>query len=464
MTAPTGPGLRWSSLAILVISLIAWLAQTGTVHHSWNESSRLAAIESIVERGTWRIDASRYGQETGDKILWGGHYYSAKPPLFSAVGAVFYAAIYHTWGARLASEGCQPGELCVYYWLTVLLVGLPSALMAVLFYRLAARQLGAPIWAAGLTALLCFGTLVWPYSLAFNNHLIAASALLAGWYLLAHDTAGQRQVFLAGLLVSLAVMFDLTSMFVAAALFLIVVIYHRRAALFFMAAGLIPMIATLIFNYQITGTIFFPYMITTGNNFPGSVWANRDTVAALSRPDNVLLNGFYGLLGQKGLLTGTPLLIFSMAGLGRVLNNQYGRRLAVSGWLLALGFTGHLLFILSQDDILGGDNYGLRYFVPSLPLLYTFIIFVVPAWFNQPPRGHWIAGAFGLLALVSVFAAFQGTRGGAWSINPPPFYLDLQSTWPYLKPEAHLALVNPPPPRMRHGPVSYTETPAMAYP
>jgi hypothetical protein len=107
-----------------------------------------------------------------------GHYYSDKPPLFAAIGAIFYGVMRQSLGADLTIHGCQPDSLCVYYWLTVLIVGVRSALMIALFYHFVWKQIHLTAWAIGLTLLLSFGTIVWPYSLVLNNHLPAASALL----------------------------------------------------------------------------------------------------------------------------------------------------------------------------------------------------------------------------------------------------------------------------------------------
>ncbi len=197
--------LNIPSLIIFLVILGLWMAQTKTVHESWNESSRLATIQSLVEHGTWQIDASPYGHQTGDKMVIEGHYYSEKPPLFAAVGAIFYALMYYGWRATLAIEGCQPGTWCVYYWLTVLMVGVPSAFMATLFYRLALRQSDSFAWAVGLTALLCFGTVVWPYSLVFNHHLPAAIALFSSFYLLVGAEPGRLHEFYKFLLIFRAI-------------------------------------------------------------------------------------------------------------------------------------------------------------------------------------------------------------------------------------------------------------------
>ena len=49
---------------VFVVVLALWFVQTKDSYEpgSWNDGSRLAAIESLVERGTWQIDDSFFVQ------------------------------------------------------------------------------------------------------------------------------------------------------------------------------------------------------------------------------------------------------------------------------------------------------------------------------------------------------------------------------------------------------------------
>jgi hypothetical protein len=432
------------------------MAQTKTVHESWSESSRLATIQSLVERGTWRIDASPYGHETGDKILLDGHYYSSKPPLFAAIGALLYAMMYYGWQTTLAFEGCPPGTFCVYYWLTVLMVGLPSALLASFLYRLLAQYGGKAGWAMTLTALFCFGTVIWPYSLVLNNHLPAAVALFFSFYLLVGLGPSRYRFLGAGLLVGLAVMFDLTSIFLALALFLMVILYHRDSLLLFMGAAMIPAIPSFIFNYQITGGTLFPYFSTEGYHYPGSTF---DTLGGQHPPDNLLVYTFRNFVGDQGLLAYCPLLLFAGWGLIQTIRDRY-RPLSAKSVLILLGLMGHVAFILTRTHNFGGDAYGGRYFIPFIPILYFFTAFVIPTRFYKP-KGGWLAALWGVTVLVSLFSAYQGVRGTWHSVNPPLF-MALRPQLPYLTIQSNLDLPEVEPPlHLAPTPVRNFDLPAM---
>lgn len=450
---------RWYSLIIFLVILILWLVQTKTIHESWNESTRLAAIQSLVERGTWRIDASPYGHETGDKVLLDGHYYSDKPPLFAAIGAIPYAAIYYGLGAALAIDGCLPGDFCVYYWLTVLLVGMPSALMAALFYKLVFRQLSSNAWALGLTLLLCFGTAVWPYSLVFNHHLPAAVALFISFYLLFDLCPNHLKLMSAGCLAGVAVMLDLTSVFLALALLLIVMIYYRRGIFPFGVAALIPGIVTIIFNYQITGGLLLPYFSGEGYGYPGSPF--DITVGGQHAPDNVLLHTFRNIAGDHGLFVYSPLLIFATIGLVYIATKK-NPLLSVKSALILLGITGHFLFVWTRTNNFGGDAYGGRFFIPVIPILYFFMVFVVPVRFYKP-GGKWVAALWGVAVVVSVFSAYQGVRA-TWHQIHPPFFINLRANIPYLAVKTNLSLPGSQPiTRNNDGPTHNFQMPNMSH-
>ncbi len=433
--------LRWGSILVFVAVFGLWLIQTKTVHESWTESTRLASIQALVEHGTWRIDASPYGHETGDKMLLNGHYYSEKPPLFAAIGSIFYRILHQGLGATLAIDGCQANTICVYYWLTILLVGLPSAIMAALFYRFALSHTGQASWAAILTGLLCFGTLVWPYSLVFNHHLPAAIALFVAFYLLQRENIPflwPTQV-VAGGLVGLAVMLDLTSVFVAAALFFIVVIYHRRAMPLFVATALIPGLVTILFNYQITGGPLFAYFSPEGYDFPGSPWG--DTVGGQNPPEQLWLYTFRSLVGDRGLLGYMPVLIFSIFGLGVLITN---RRLFISpstrikGVIILCGILAHFLFVLTRTNHFGGDAYGWRFFIPIIPILYSFIVFAIPENFSWS-KDSVFSVTLGVITLWSIFSSYRGVQA-TWHSIPPPVFFTPQEAIPYLALETDLSI------------------------
>ena len=61
---------------------------------TWNDESRMATIQSLVESKTLVIDHSDFAA-TGDKVFVAGHFYSDKPPLPAILGAITYAPFTH---------------------------------------------------------------------------------------------------------------------------------------------------------------------------------------------------------------------------------------------------------------------------------------------------------------------------------------------------------------------------------
>src|SRR4051812_26429787 len=79
--------LYWASLAPLTLY--------PAPRHSGNVWSRYMTVESIVERGTLAVDRSPLLRISGspDLVRFGGHLYSDKPPVLSALSAAIYAPL-----------------------------------------------------------------------------------------------------------------------------------------------------------------------------------------------------------------------------------------------------------------------------------------------------------------------------------------------------------------------------------
>ena len=61
---------------------------------SWNDGSRFATIQNLVEKHSFVIDHSMFF--TYDKVFINGHFYSDKPPVFSVIAATPYFLFYNT--------------------------------------------------------------------------------------------------------------------------------------------------------------------------------------------------------------------------------------------------------------------------------------------------------------------------------------------------------------------------------
>jgi hypothetical protein len=122
----------WLMPAVLAAALAVAAASARPYAGGWNDGSRLATVESLIERHTFVIDESIFvrvpaegpspyppgdvllRRGTQDKLLIGGHFYSDKPP----VPALLMAGVYQLtqWSTGLTARA-QPDRFC--YWMTL---------------------------------------------------------------------------------------------------------------------------------------------------------------------------------------------------------------------------------------------------------------------------------------------------------------------------------------------------------
>ncbi|MCL4490210.1 MAG: hypothetical protein M1570_19075 [Chloroflexi bacterium] len=410
--------------AIAIVFFIAFAALTKTKPESWNDISRIAAVESLVERGTWTIDASPWLDATQDKVLLNGHFYSDKMPLMTLLGAGAYTILHDGWGMSLAPDCFQAAGACAYPWLTRILVGLPVALMLWLFYDFARRQ-RAPLWAALVgTAALGAGTMLFPYALVFNHHAPAAASLFASFYLLTRRTAWRGGLVLAGLLATLAISFDVLSGIVAAVMFGVALARYRGGVVYFALGAAVPIVITALLDYQIARTVIPPYMITNGYNYPGSAFPA--TFGGNGTPDDYAAYAFRMFLGGKGLFAYNPLLLLAIAGaLVVALNRRHP--LWIEGVFSAAGFLLLCAYLATETGNYGGTGYGERWFIVAIPLLYAFLFFIPPLNAETAKSAAWVV--FVPFLALSVVSALQGSQA-PWHDWLPPLQVTRQAQFP----------------------------------
>ncbi len=395
--------------------LVAIAALTKTQPGAWNDISRVATIEALVEHSTWTIDNSPWVDLTKDKISINGKFYSDKMPLLSFLGAGLYAIIHYGFGMTLALDCSLIGSSRAYYWLTFALVGVPVVLMLWLFFDFARRQ-NAPLWVAVTgTIVLGIGTMIFPYSLVFNNNMPSACLVFAAFYVLVTRVENNRRwLVLAGLLASLAISFDLLSGIMAMGLACIALARYRTKFIFFVLGALIPLGLTAWLDYQIAGTIIPPYMITGGYVYPGS--ALNQTVAGIVASGDQVAYAFRMFLGSNGLFAYNPLLCFALTG-GIIVTLNRKHPLWIEGASTLFGFVLLSLYLVTNTDNYGGLAYGERWFIVSIPTLFAFIFFVPPLKGTDWKNAGWIL--FVPMLGISVFSTLQGAQE-PWIYWPPP--------------------------------------------
>jgi hypothetical protein len=198
--------------AVLVAAAgVAWVSARPYAG-GWNDGSRLAAVEALVDYHTFAIDRSIFVSPpvwpgpvpyppghpllqvgTYDKLFINGHYYSDKPP----VVALLMAGVYQVWqwcGGPRAWD--RPDLFCLF--MTLASSGLAYVASVWCVYRLG-RVLGLSLGLClALAASLGLATVALPYTRHVNNHIMLLAVAAALFLGLTHLAAGAREGLMQG--------------------------------------------------------------------------------------------------------------------------------------------------------------------------------------------------------------------------------------------------------------------------
>ena len=127
---------RGFGVVLFAVFMLLWAFLTKVHTHSWQEESRMATVQALVEQRTFIIDHTEFNR-TGDKVFVNGHFYSDKTPLLSVAAAGVYSVLHHVFGLTLDPAICVPDKdaaacrafttigarFTAFYWLTLIFVG-----------------------------------------------------------------------------------------------------------------------------------------------------------------------------------------------------------------------------------------------------------------------------------------------------------------------------------------------------
>lgn len=390
------------SKKLLFALVLLSVATTRPRANAWNDSSRMATIQAIVEQHTLRIDDTVFS-DTGDRLFIDGHYYSDKPPITSVLGAVAYAPLY-SFGIELGR-----GWNLAYYLITLLTVKVFWLLGLIAFHGALGRCRLSEKDRVWLTLALGVGSLYFSWSSTFNNHLLAAACLAIGFCALLRTTpesASRRDLFHAGLFLSLAAAFDPPTavFFVGFAANLVASPGARRRNLpFFLLPLLLTAGVSMLLNVAVSGSVVPATTVTAHWDYPGSAWVKTGGIPAGTAMNPVPVAARYAftaLFGRAGFLVYNPLLLVALFFLAREVwqRREFAREaLVVGGGMLVL-----MAYYFFATSNFGGWSYSFRWFVPALPLLFFFL----HPFFPEAGRG--LRRGFAALCGVAVVVAAIG--------------------------------------------------------
>jgi hypothetical protein len=362
--------------ALAAVALFLILA-THTKQGGWNDASRLAMVEAIVEHGHLWIDGTYMSRFTGDICRIDGRYYSDKPPALAFAAVPVYAAE-TTLGITFRNNLAR-----AYYWTTLLVIGAGTLAGLAVLARFLRRIVPDPRWRAATVLALGLGTLNTAYSVTFSNHPPSAMALLVGFLLLwswRRFGAGLASVAASALMTGLAALTDHGAAFYLPA-FLLYLVWpgaprRRDAALVFTAGAAVPILAYAAYAMALSGSPLPLPLQPRLFDYPGSYFADHSHLAGSALP-HASLGDFIRyvglcLVGYRGLFVHTPLLLFVAWGMLRIAGSRDQPHAAEA--ILALAPTLVLVsyYLLTSTEP-GGNAYGVRWFCLFIPMLYVFL-------------------------------------------------------------------------------------------
>ena len=384
----------------LLLVLVAMTALGFAYGSGWPDVSRLGLTQSVALHGSLRID--RYAPQTRDRARYRGHWYSDKAPGISLVALPTFEAmrtlrvvhsndeergIWHDRGLLIASRLLTGG---LAYVLCVLLVGLAADALR-------------PGTAVPVGATFALGTMALPLAATVLAHTAAgATALLA--FLLARG----RRALLAGVCAGAAVVLEYQAAILAVAIGLFLLWRLRSPrALGLYVLGALPLLVLLgAYDWSAFGSPFhlsYGYVVDFPQQQHNLLGVGAPTLRGLREV----------LIGHRGLLVFSPVLILAAAGLVVL----WRRGLRAEAVLCGSVSAAFVLLAAGYYDPLGGLSPGPRFVAPALPFLALGLCEAFARW--PAPTG-----AF---ALVSVGGMLYqaGTYGPNFDFSTVWWWLGL---------------------------------------
>lgn len=389
---------------VLVFFLL--LVSYAYIYHDpgWNGNSRFGLTLAMVEEGRLTIDTyhNKDGTQTGDKAFFKGHYYSDKAIGASLLAAGFYAPIYHL--SQWLNIRLPIGA--VKYLLTVLAIGLPSALAGTLLFRMGRSITGNRLRAFFITVMASFGTMNYPFSQIFFGHQAAAACLVFAFYLAYSGRitiTNHKALF--GFLLGYALLTEYTTGIVTAALAVYYLYVIRKEArpiriidfLLPVAGSAIPLTILvtynlICFNHPLTIGYFNvegpEFSIPMSQGFMGILWPSLHVMYYLT------------LHPAQGLFWQSPMLCLAAAGCF----GMWREKRKIELMIILFSFSSYLLANSGFVMWWGGDSFGPRHLVPVIPFLAWTLYFLDRRWM----------AALGLLGLVSMFHMLLAASSRIW--------------------------------------------------
>ncbi len=353
-----------SRLALASVLLVGLASAVMIQSFSWNQTSHYDLVRALNDDQT-TIDP--YQANTGDKVFYKGHYYSARAPGMALFALPFYDALNlvhaESWTNAHVAPPDHPGDEMIYLiglWGNVL----PGLLLVALVWRVAERY--EPGYGVAAAVTLGLGTMVLPFSQLLFSHMFTTFLCFAAFWLMLRERDGPPSPLLlaiAGLAMGYAFSSEYPTFFAAIVLGLFLLsrrdsltalgVLRRGGA--YVAGGLVGIIPLLLYNHY----AFRSWTHLAYSDVP----RQQKGFFGIGAPSLKVLATL--LFDSRGLLTLSPILI--MGAIGTVMLYKRGRRaeaLTIGGICLC-----YLLYNSGYYLPFGGGFMGPRFLDTLLPFI-----------------------------------------------------------------------------------------------
>ncbi len=412
------PEKHTDSIKIFLFLIIVFTLFAHTIGD--NENSRLNTTIAIVEDHSLTID--RLHNNTGDKALIDGNYYSDKAPLPSFLAVPSYSVVDYFLEDDLDPEqyldnfnrSFDPKMEWARFGATVSVSAVAGSLTAVLIY-LISLELGLTRNKSILIGVFSgLGTLIFPYSTTFHGTMLGTFFLILAVFIWIKEDYGPslKHSFLISVVLGLAVSSEYLTAIPGGVLMILISIdrlNNLKSHLLMFSGLFIGLLPLFVFNLLTTGNPLEPtvmYPVAPDGYTGGSTVAIEEigltglTTYLLARIIRTLLSPLNGLLAY------TPILLFGFIGL-RKLNKQNKRLFQ----FVSLGFLLTLLSLMALHLWSIRAFYGPRYLLPASTLL------LIPLMLELKEGSYYKKALIyltGVLSLVIAFASTQPWKGDSW--------------------------------------------------
>lgn len=403
------PRIGW--LVLLLASAVAIVSAQPHIG-GWNDASRLATVECLIDRHTLAIDDSTFLPLTKDKLWIAGHFYSDKSP----VPALLMAVVYGGW-QTLTGWSAAEWPAGFVYALTLASSGAAYVAAVCCVFQLGLtlglRQ-GDTLW---LTASFALATVAPVYARSVNNHvflLAVAAALMLHLARLATTPPSTWLMLGIGTMAGLGYAIDLGAGPPLLLCTLALVAWRTRASrpVLLVGLGAMPwLFLNHAVNYATGGTFKPANAVPEYLAWPGSPFDAHNMTGMINHvgPLAFLRYAFDLLVGQRGFLGHNPALFLAAASLPLLLARPTRERpelLFAGCWAVGTW----LLYALTSNNH-SGICLTVRWFVPLLApgtLILALCLRDLPRY---RPDFFWLS-AMG--AVVSLAGWWRGPWQSVW--------------------------------------------------